>query len=956
VPGQGRRCIYKCGEWEVDATRRELLYNGGPALIGGRAFEILEVLAQSAGELVTKNDLISRIWPGAVVEENTLQVHISAIRKALGADRHMLRTASGRGYRLLGNWTIQNNISGSGDRSDSQSSPERPFVSNLPLAEDLIGRASAVLQLEELLSTYRAVTLTGTGGIGKTRLALEVARSLLPKFEDACCIVEFGSVSDPKLVSSSVAGVLGLQLGGNEISPVSVARSIGGRKLLLLLDNCEHVIDDAAALAHAIMRICPRASLLVTSREILRIDGEHVYRVPPLDVPSHDRDDIENGLQHSALQLFIARTRSLQMDFVVDRQNIAAVTAICRRLDGIPLAIEFAAARAATLGILEVSLRLDDRFKLLTGGHRTALPRHQTLRATLDWSYNLLPDAEQRLLNHLAVFAGGFTLEAAIALITDDSYRASAVADGITNLVAKSLVVLDGSASPARWRLLETVRAYALEALEESGKGQRAARRHAEFFRDLFVSGPASEFRPTLIAFYRREIDNVSAALDWAFSPVGDTAVGVVLTAAYVPTWLNMSLMTECRDRAQRALDNLQPEANLSTNLRIQLLTALGVVLVYTTGMVESTLVGFATALEVAERADDMNSQLRALWALWSFSFYKGANQVARSYAERFSRVARRTEEVADILIGNRLFGTTMHYAGDQVVARHHLERVIDLYTAPVDQRHTAWFHHDQRLVARAMLARTVCLQGFADQARHNAQVTLEAALTADHKLGACYALGEAVCPIALMTGDYATAERSIAMLGDLATAYSFTFWTRLANWMEGELLIKGGHVSKGVVLLRSAFDAFRQAGQMLHCSGFVGALAEALGGVGHFAEGLSTIEEALERADRDGVRWHVAELLRVKGELILQESAGEALSVAADCFLDALTLARRQGALFWELRIALSLARVRIRQEQPAEARQALTSVYDRVTEGFGTADMCSARAIIDGLAIGIP
>ena len=188
------------------------------------------------------------------------------------------RTASGRGYRLLGNWTIKVTYPAVVIVA-TLIFAERPFVSNLPLAEDLIGRASAVLQLEELLSTYRAVTLTGTGGIGKTRLALEVARSLLPKFEDACCIVEFGSVSDPKLVSSSVAGVLGLQLGGNEISPVSVARSIGGRKLLLLLDNCEHVIDDAAALAHAIMRICPRASLLVTSREILRIDGEHVYRV-----------------------------------------------------------------------------------------------------------------------------------------------------------------------------------------------------------------------------------------------------------------------------------------------------------------------------------------------------------------------------------------------------------------------------------------------------------------------------------------------------------------------------------------------------------------------------------------------------------------------------------------------------------------------------------------------------
>src|ERR1700681_2717996 len=406
VRAQGRQRVYELDEWEVDLARRELRARGVPVPIGGRAFEIIEVLVQSAGELVTKNDLSARVWPGAIVEDNTLQFHISAIRKALGPDRGILKTASGRGYRLLGAWTSRQECTSSvySVGLEPMRSPAEPFQTNLPAAaSELVGRTNAVQHLRGLLSAYRVVTLTGPGGIGKTRLAFEVARGLFPSFQGDVRLVELVSLSDPGLFPSAVAGGLSLKLGGDEISAESVARAIGAQRLLLVLDNCEHVIDAAAKLAEAIVRMCPRTTILATSREILKIEGEYVYRVPPLDVPSQ-YEEPGNIPGHSAVQLFIATTRALYADFSPDGENLAAIAAICRRLDGIPLAIDLAATRVATLGLQQVAARLDDRLETLTGGRRTALPRHQTLRATLNWSYELLLEPERLVLRRLAAF------------------------------------------------------------------------------------------------------------------------------------------------------------------------------------------------------------------------------------------------------------------------------------------------------------------------------------------------------------------------------------------------------------------------------------------------------------------------------------------------------------------------------------------------------------------------
>jgi predicted ATPase/DNA-binding winged helix-turn-helix (wHTH) protein len=959
IAAQSRRLVYTSDGWEFDLAQRELRLRGVLVHIGGRALEIFEVLVRSAGELVTKGDLMRRVWPGAIVEESALQVHISAIRKALGPDRDMLKTVFGRGYRLLGTWAIREARTPA-DPVDLEPLrvPVQPFRNNLQAAaSELIGRTTAVQHLLDLLSAYRVVTLTGPGGIGKTALALEVARSLFPIFHGDCWFVELVSLSDPGLVPSAVAGVLGLKPGGGTISPEAIASAIGDNKVLLVLDNCEHLVDAAAKLVEAVVRLCPLTSILVTSREALRIDGETNYRVPPLDVPTKKQDDLSTVLGHSAVKLFIARTTALHFDFSPCEKNLSAIAAICRRLDGIPLAIEFAAARAATLGPQQVASRLDDRFALLTGGRRTALPRHQTLRATLDWSYQLLPEVERRLLRFVAVFPAKFTLEAATAVMQDAEGGGSNVMDALANLVTKSLVVLDGSDAVSRWRLLETTRAYALEKLAENGEADQAARRHATFFRDLFVGHePASGAKPATerMPVYLREINNVRAALDWALPPgaersAGDIAIGVAITAAYVPVWIHLSLMVECRERIECALDILGPDSDLSARLRMQLYIALGVALTYTTGMVERTGMILAQALEIAESLDDVESQLRALWAIWIYHSIFGEYRLARKAAETFIDVANRRGDPAEILVGDRLMGNVMHCTGNQPAARVYFERMLDQYVAPGDQRHTMWFHIDQRVVGRSILARVLWLQGFVTRAMHEAGASLEAAQALDQKLSVCYALGEAVCPIALMTGDFATAESSVAMLIDVATKQGLSFWATLGRCLRGKLLIMRGEVENGLITLRAELDMF--TGRSMHYSGFLGDLAEALAGTGHVDEGLAVIDNALMRFDRDEVRWCLPDALRIKGELLSWGNGDETGAAAEVCFVAALAEARKQGALFWELRCAVSLARLRLEQHRPHDARQVLAPVYDRFTEGFEAADLRSATTMLASL-----
>src|ERR1700680_1964483 len=658
MPGQDRRPLYKFGAWEIDLARREMRLNGISADVGSRAFEIVETLVQSAGELIDKYDLMNRVWPGAAVEENTLQAQISAIRRALGPDRALLKTIAGRGYRLLGDWVIQREDFAAAGMPTAE--PARSRFTNLATAPGaLIGRKIAEAQLLELLSTYRIVTMTGPGGIGKTVLAQAVARDLLAALGGDGLLVELASLSDPALVPFSVATVLGLKQGG-EISFESIVREIGARKLLLVLDNCEHLIEAAARLAETLVRSCPNTTILATSREVLRIDGEYVYRVPPLDVPAQGGDGDHDILGRSAVQLLIARTKALNADFSPRGESLQLVAAISRQLDGIPLAIEFAAARVATLGLQQVAARLHDRFNLLTRGFRTALPRHQTLLAALDWSYELLSETDARVLRHLAVFNGDFALDAAAAVL--GNLDAVSVADSLAGLVVKSRAAAHLQAGDDHYRLVDTTRAYALEKLRGAGEHREAARRHAEYFREALIQAEAENNSLPQADWqrrYGRHLGNVRAGLEWAFSADGDSQIGAALGAGAVPLWVHLSLFGECRERTELALAKLDDGAIGPTRLRMQLSAALGWSLMYSQGRARDAGPALAITLELADRLDDKHFRLRALWGLCIDQFNNGEFLKALEFAQRFAKAAEGSADPTDLMLADRLLAVS---------------------------------------------------------------------------------------------------------------------------------------------------------------------------------------------------------------------------------------------------------------------------------------------------------
>ena len=831
--------------------------------------------------------------------------------------------------------------------------PEAPSPTNLPApTSELIGRADALTEVTELLGVHRLVTLIGAGGIGKTRLGLEVARQVLPGFADGVWVAELAPLSDPGLVPATVAVALGLTLLAGAESPERVAAALGAKRVLLMLDNCEHVIEAAARMAEALLRANPHVRVMATSREPLRAPGEYVYRVLPLEVPAEGAEGREDLLKAAAVKLFVARAQAVE-HFSLDVRTAAITGAVCRRLDGIPLAIELAAARTATLGLEELAAHLDDRFRLLTGGHRTALPRHQTLRATLDWSYELLSAIERTALRRLAIFVGGFTLEAASAVATASDLGAPEVVDNVTNLAAKSLVVVEVAGAVTRYRLLETTRAYALEKLTESGELEQVARHHAEYYRDLFERAEAEwETRPTLewVATYGRQIDNVRTALDWAFSPSGDASIGAALTAASVPLWFQHSLMVECRGRVERALAGLGPRAGRGGRREMQLFAALGVSLMQTKGPAPDTTAAWTTALEIAERLDDIEYQLRAVWGLWHFRVSLGECRAALALAESFCGRVAGSDNPAELLVGERMVGVSLHYLGDQANARRHLERMLSRYVTPAHRSHAIRFQYDQQVAARMILARILWLQGFPDQALRTAQENVEDARAIDHALSLCYAL-EAACLVPLWIADLPAAERSVAMLLDHSARHALTVWHARGRCLNGVLLIKRGEIGGGLRLLRDALEELGETGFVPHHTALLGTLAQGLAGSGEIAQGLATIDEALARSERDEEYWCIAELLRIKGELVMLAGGSGAGPAAEGQFQQALDWARRQGALSLELRGATGLARRWHGRGQTGPARELLAPVYGQFTEGLDTADLRAARALLDQL-----
>ncbi len=578
--GRGRRALeslektYSFGPFRLSVGTRQLLVDGAPLTVHGKAFDVLVALVRRRGDLATKQQLLDEAWPGIAVEENNVTTQVLNLRKLLrehDPPTTYILTDTGRGYRFVAEVTVpaapaDAAAAPAADMAPQAAAPDPPQLSpperhNLPAEPNsFVGRAAELADIGVRLAASSVLTLVGAGGVGKTRCAIRLGHTQLPNFPDGVWLVELAPMHDGGLVAEAVCRAVGAPVSGEHPAIETAAAFLRQRALLLLLDNCEHVLDAAAQVAATLVRRCPDVKILATSRQALGIDGETVFRMPslPLPPPGH-AITAAAALRSDAVRLFVDRANAASGGYELSDEDAPSVVTICRRLDGVAMATELAAARLRVLKPAEIAARLEDVFRLLTGGSKAALPRQQTLRATIDWSYALLEPAEQLLLRRVSVFVDGFSLEGATFVGADPPIDRFDVLDLLQALVDKSLVNADPSGSVTRYRMLETTRHYAREKLAESGEHGRF-RRMAEYLAAFYARAEATwPVTPTdaWLAEFGPEVENLRAAIDWAFGQqrrpdiaadgAGDPELGIALVAAAGSVAEEMSLLADMK-------------------------------------------------------------------------------------------------------------------------------------------------------------------------------------------------------------------------------------------------------------------------------------------------------------------------------------------------------------------------------------------------------------------------
>jgi predicted ATPase/DNA-binding winged helix-turn-helix (wHTH) protein len=922
------------GSFRLYPQQRLLLRADTPVPLGSRARELLVVLVERAGEIVRKRELMAKVWPDTIVEEGTLRVHIAALRKALRDGQEGMRyveNVTGHGYRFVA--PLRRNDDARLSTATQTRAPERPHKIPMP-ATRVIGRAPVVATLATDMPRRRLVTIVGPGGIGKTTVAIAVADHMHASYAHGSRFIDLATVTDPLLISGTVAAALGLTTGSPDPLP-NIIEFLKHKQMLIVLDNCEHIIEAAALLAEGILTDAPSVSVIATSRESLRAKGEWVVRLAPLDLPPPEAElTVAQALGFSAIELFAERARASLDTFVLNDTDVPTVTYICRKLDGTPLAIELAAARVNLFGIRGLAARLDDCLGLLTAGRRTAVQRHQTLRAMLDWSHEILSRTEQVALRRLAVFSGPFDASSASVLLADDEVGAADVPRVLAELTAKSLLGVQMAGEEVLYRLLDMTRAYALEKLKESLESAEIKRRHARLCSSWGqddLDGEPRSLREWTSGNQRR-VDDVRAALDWCCSAEGDSMLGVTLTATSAPIWFQSPFVNEYRGRLDQALRSLKILGVSDAALELQLNAALGSATLYGTGLSPSATAAFNRTLELAERLDATVHHRRALWGLWVGRIAAADYLSALGFAEAFCLFAKSSCDVGAMVAGDRMMALAHHFLGNQITARHHAERALTWPARPLAPLGDSHFQIEHRIVVQSELARILWMQGFPEQAVHVGRESLGHAQSSGHSLSYCYALTN-VCGVVLRTGDLPEATRLIALLLDHSSRHSLAYWHFWGRCFEMAVSRTNGDATAGATVLHDPLwgPLHEESLATLH-------------------EGLAT-KEAIVRAENGLAGWCAAELLRIKAELSLRKGDGNAV-LAEGLLQRSLNTAREQGALSWELRTATSLARLWQGQRRTEEAHELLASVRARFTEGFATADLIKASTLLEELA----
>ena len=917
--------------------RQRLLLDGGKRVpIGSRALDILMLLIEHAGKVVTKEEIMIHAWPRTIVEETNLRVHIASLRRVLGDDQATNRYLSnviGRGYSFVES-VIWESDPTSDSSAEATATPQSTSVHGFPIPlTRIIGRSKDIELLISTLPQRRFLTILGAGGVGKSALARAIGFELRNRYRHGAYLVDLGAIADAASLPVSLALAMGISVSVND-PMLELCMCLRDRHVLVVLDNCDHLISAAAKLAEGILQSAPGAHVMASSREPLGAQGEWQHRLDPLELPQYtELITAAAARSYPAVELFVERAATGAQGFELTDSNGPVVSSICRTLDGVPLAIELAAARVSVLGIQGLAARLHERFVLDECGRRTATPRHQTLRAAIDWSYDLLVEPEQVILRRLAIFRAAFSVDSAIDIAAHCEISAEQALHGIMSLADKSFIITDITEQSVRHRLLNTTRRYALDKLVASNDKDEIFAWHAQHHLDL-LRRAAMDYETKRgeerINNHGFAIDDVRAALEWAFSSRGNLSLGTQLIVASVSLELPLAHLDEWRTRVEHALEHLAelPSPQLAVESQLNVVLNL---LPATTEASDGSITTVAAAAELSETSAIIKYQIQPLINSIVVEIEAGRYGNAVAIAGRLSVVTRGMPDTSAGLLADRLMAQAQHLAGQHRAARDLAEKVMR-GSGMVIPLTFSRFSLDAGVSMRILLARILWIEGLVDQAARVADECLARA-ESDGSYSLCQALALAACPIYLWRGDNTACVGRAAQLREQSMRHRHGRWQPYAEWY-GAIAnrLKEPDSSSEKPVIEPPISAVS------------GLLLDTILTVN--PEIAANDDAALVRGGMES--WCAAELLRRQATRLLSQEGPQENGRAEDLLLSSLDLARDQNALSWELRTASSLGALWETQVRHREALNLLSGVYARFTEGHQTQDLRRAKTLL--------
>ncbi|TFV49672.1 ATP-binding protein [Bradyrhizobium niftali] len=931
------------GPFRLSSSKRILSEGNRVVRLGSKAIEILIALVERAGELMSKRELIEIAWPNTFVVEANLTVQVAALRRALGDDEtanQYIVNSPGRGYRFVAPIKVLEEERGEADLLVAREH-------NLPAQlTRLIGRAEALNSIKRKLANGRLLSIVGPPGVGKTSTALQVAETMLPQFRDGVWLVDLGSITNESLIPSALASALPIDVRSSDILSGIVA-ALRYKNMLLVFDNCEHLIDGAATAIGALLRGGNEIKVLTTSREPLRVQGELVNRLPPLDVPPLVANlDLKVALTYPAVQLFVERAAAVVSNFELNDTSASFVAQICRRLDGNPLAIELTAARVDAFGVKGLASRLENRMSLPADKHRGTSSRHRTIGTAIEWSYQLLSERERHILRCLGVFAGSFTLEAAVAVIaaTEDD-TATILAD----LVCKSLLSVDVGTDGVRFRLLEITRAFALAKLIEKGERNELAGRLASCLAEMLRKCADGSSRVQTLREAVLELDNVRGILNWAFSTSGQDGAGVTLAAAAVPVWLENSLLTECIGWTTKAIDALRPSVE-SERSEMILKAALGLAVMFTEGMTSRSRDALNRAIELAGHLRDRHWELRARLGLVLFLHRRGDIKGALEGTKRIEKLVADVEEPTALAMMKSVKSASLYFNAEYPSALNLAREAHAFFRTHANASQIGRWGLNHSVYAQCVMTGVHWCEGRFDQ-------TLRACLSAHSEAeengnptSICQALSWCGCTMFLRLEELDLAGEAICRMRRVAEENDIQSYLFSAIGFEGRLLFLKGEFEPAERHLREAISKLSDARYENSSLPFLGRLGVLLATAGRPEEAVLASAESLERIRAAEAFWLLPDALRIHGTTLLSLEGSKSKS-AESHFREAITISRRQGALGWELWAVEALTEMLQQQGRNKEASALLERTLGKFVEGFETVPFRRAKMMLEKL-----